>query len=129
MSAYGAGKMAEGVIGMCFVVLAVVAGLAGLIALGVPFMGPIGTAISAAVIVYLVGAAFTRSLVPTTGLRIGSMIGAAAGGWCGGQVYQHVGGIGGVLLSALATGALVGIGVFVGFLTTSLLIGSSKKKA
>ena len=121
--------MGDGIIKMFLVVLAAVAALAGLMALAVPVLGPVGTAIGAAVIVYLVGLAFTRKWLPETGLRIGSMIGAAAGGWCGAHVYQQVGGVAGVILSALATGVLVGVGVGIGFMVTSSLVDDTKKKA
>ena len=128
MSAYGAGKMAEGVIGFLFILVCAIGAVAGLIGLAAPVLGPVGLAVVAAAIVYVVGAFFTGSWLPTTGLRIGSMLGGAAGAWCGAHVYQSMGGIGGVLLGAVVTGVLVGVGVGIGFIATGFLIADDKKK-
>lgn len=114
MSAYGAGKIATGVMQIVGVVLLVASGLIGLTSLVAQQFGPVANAVAAAVVVYIVSTLLTRRLIGP--MRLGTISGAALGGYLGSLAWASNHGFSGTVGRGLVTAVLCGIFMTIGFL-------------
>lgn len=107
--------MAEGFFKIALVVLAVIVALFAVISFVSQFLGPIGSALIGAGVMYLIALLFSRGQ-KSSGWRYINMLGAAIACYAGASVFQSyptvLGAIGGAITTAVILGVALVIGVF-----------------
>lgn len=130
MSAYGAGRMAEGVMKIAFWVIVAVAIIVGVFGFMGAWIGPLASAGVAAIVVYVIASIITFHPISVSGMRYGTVPGAALAAYIGASVAVAMGGWGGAITGALITGVLAAVLMTVlGLLAQSVYEKITGKKA